>query len=81
LTEICSSKLAGGGAGAVAGIGRDWNSTVLLAPYDTNFEVGSSRVTSGYGSLLIDMPPDPRAGYHRFALKAASTFGCKKQNK
>jgi len=58
-TFFCSTKLAGGAAGAVAGIGRDSNSMVLLAPYDTDFEVGSSRVTGGYGSLLIDMPPNP----------------------
>jgi hypothetical protein len=58
-TFFCSSKLAGGADGAIAGIGRDANSLVLLAPYDTDFEAGSSRVSGGYGTLLIDMPPDP----------------------
>jgi hypothetical protein len=58
-TFFCTTKLAGGVSGGVVGIGRDANSLVLLAPYDTDFEAGSSRVTSGYGTLLVDMPPDP----------------------
>jgi hypothetical protein len=58
-TFFCTTKLAGGGGSAIAGIGRDANSMVLLAPYDTDLEVGSARFSGGYGTVLVDMPPNP----------------------
>jgi hypothetical protein len=56
-TFFCTTKLAIGSP--IEGIGRDANSMVLLAPFDTDFETGTTHYNTGYGTLLLDMPPDP----------------------
>jgi len=56
-TLFCSSKLAGGADGAVAGIASDADSAILLMPFDTDLELGSQNVTGTYGTVLVDMPP------------------------
>jgi hypothetical protein len=58
-TFFCTNKLAVALGNQIAGIGRDANSMVLLAPFDTDFESGASHFSTGYGTLLLDMPPDP----------------------
>jgi hypothetical protein len=58
-TFFCTSKLAGGASGAIGGIARDADSSVLVAPFDTDFDVGSSRITAPFGSVLVDMPAEP----------------------
>jgi hypothetical protein len=58
-TFFCSTQLAGGAAGAVGGIARDGDSTVLLLPFNRDFELGSQRFAGSFGTILADMPPDP----------------------
>jgi hypothetical protein len=54
-TLFCSTQPAG--ADAIGSIARDANSTVFVAPFSTDFEVGSAHFDSSFGSALVDMPP------------------------
>ena len=56
-TLFCTSRVAGGADGAIGGIARDADSTILIGAFEHDMELGSVRFTDGYGSLLVDMPP------------------------
>lgn len=58
-TLFCTSTLAGGADGAIGSIARDANSTVLVAPFSDDYELGSKHIIAPYGSVLVDMPPEP----------------------